>query len=123
MTRSEDPMPSRCGLALILMVFSGVPAGAHFNMLLPQAASVKRGEAVMVVYQWGHPFEHQLFDAPTPQSVIAIAPDGKKTDLGKLLEPLTLPLPEGKKVQALRFRFTPEQRGDHLLILTTPPIW
>ena len=33
-----------------------------------RTARVKKGEAVTVLYQWGHPFEHQLFDAPSPGS-------------------------------------------------------
>lgn len=118
-------MPSSIRLALSLLVFGvpAVPARAHYNMLLPQTPSAKRGEAVSVLYQWGHPFEHQLFDAPAPESVFVLAPDGQKTDLLKSLAKISVPTAEGKKVVAYRFRFTPEQRGDYLFVLITPPIW
>ena len=61
-------------------------ARAHYNMLLPEKQSVKRGEPVTLLYQWGHPFEHQLFDAPAPQKVLVFSPDGKVTDLTTKLE-------------------------------------
>jgi cobalt/nickel transport protein len=112
---------SASALALLGLVASWAPA--HFNMLLPQSASVKRGELVTFVYQWGHPFEHQLFNAPAPQQVLVVAPDGTRTELGKTLEKITVPLPEQKTATAYRFRFTPQERGDYVFVLTTPPIW
>lgn len=117
------PLLLRIPLAVALSLLSAATALGHYNMLLPQAASVKRGESVTLVYQWGHPFEHQLFDAPMPESLFAVAPDGKKTDLLKTLEKTTQPGAEGKKVTAYRLPFTPVQRGDYLFILHTPPIW
>src|SRR5262249_29163456 len=99
------------------------PALAHYNMLLPQSASAKKGEAVTFSYQWGHPFEHQLFDAPEPVSVVVTSPDGKKTDLTKSLTKTTIPGTEGKKAAAFQFKFTPEQRGDYVFLLQTPPMF
>jgi len=98
-------------------------APAHFNMLLPQSASARRGEAVTFVYQWGHPFEHQLFDAPVPESLIVFGPDGKKMDLFKTMEKVTVATTEGKKATAFRLRFTPDQRGDYAFVLQAVPIW
>jgi len=117
-------MPQRLPsvLALITLVLCASLSQAHYNMLLPQAASVKRGQAVAVIYQWGHPYEHQLFDTPAPQSVRVVAPDGKKTDLTPTLEKITRP-GDQKKVTAYRFSFTPDQRGDYLFILSAAPIW
>jgi cobalt/nickel transport protein len=111
------------GLTLAAVALVAAPALAHFNMLLPQTASAKKGEAVTFLYQWGHPFEHQLFDAPRPESVSALAPDGQRTDLLKTLEKTTVPGGEGKNVTAYRFSFTPEARGDYVFVLKTPPIW
>jgi cobalt/nickel transport protein len=91
-------------------------------MLLPAKASVKKDEAVTLTYQWGHPFEHQLFDAPAPDKLTVLAPDGKASDLTKSLEKTTVPA-EGKKVTAYQLKFTPEQRGDYVFVLQTPPIW
>jgi cobalt/nickel transport protein len=102
---------------------SATAAEAHFNMLLPDKHSVKKGETVTFTYQWGHPFEHQLFDAPKPERVVVRAPDGKETDLTKTLEKTTVQGAEGKKVVAYTFKFTPKERGDYVFGLMTPPIW
>src|SRR5438046_70985 len=99
------------------------PAPAHYNMLLPQSAAAKRGEPVTITYQWGHPFEHQLFDAPAPASLAVFAPDGKKSDLKMAMEGMTVPGTDGKKVSTFQFRFTPEERGDYLFLLKAAPIW
>lgn len=97
-------------------------AHAHFNILFPDVASTKREGTVKFVYQWGHPFEHQLFDAPLPVSLIAMFPDSKKLDISKSLEKATAKS-EGKDVTVYRFSFVPEGRGDHVFVLKTPPIW
>jgi uncharacterized GH25 family protein len=110
-------------LATLLLGLGATPAPAHYNMLLPQSAFAKKGEAVTFTYQWGHPFEHQLFDAPAPTSVVVLRPDGKKADLTKTLEKTTRPAAEGKKAVAYQFRYTPEERGDYVFVLQTPPIW
>ncbi len=110
--------------ALLLAAFTALPSYAHFNMLVPQSASAKKGEDVVFIYQWGHPYEHELFDAPAPESVQVLGPDGKTiSDLTKAVEKISLPDGEGKKVAAYRFHFTPEQRGDYVFLLRTPPIW
>jgi cobalt/nickel transport protein len=112
--------------AAVLLVGVLAPAARpHFNILLPGAATARKGEAVTFLYRFGHPFEHELFDAPPPARVFALAPDGKRIDLGKALEKTKVPAggKEGVTVTAYRFRFTPEQRGDYTFILQTPPIW
>src|SRR5215472_5602071 len=110
-------------LALGLLAAYAGPGVAHFNMLLPQGDSGKKGEAVILTYQWGHPFEHQLFDAPRPQSVTVLGPDGKKVDLTGTLEEVSLDASKDKKVKGYRLRFTPAERGDYVFLLQTPPIW
>jgi cobalt/nickel transport protein len=110
-------------MALVAAGIGSAPAAAHYNMLVPQTASARKGQAVAAIYQWGHPFEHQLFDAPLPRNLFVIAPDGKKTDLTKALEKTSLPAAGGKKVTAYRLSFTPRQRGDFVFILNTDPIW
>jgi cobalt/nickel transport protein len=114
-------------LLLIALAMAALVAGstvtvlAHYNMLLPLSAAVKKGESVTLSYQWGHPFEHQLFDAPAPERLLVFAPDGKQTDLAGALQ--KEPAGPGKGVTKYRLRFTPEQRGDYTFVLTTPPIW
>jgi cobalt/nickel transport protein len=110
-------------LALIGVGLLCPAARGHFNMLLPQTASAKKGETVTLDYQWGHPFEHQLFDAPAPQRVVVVAPDGQRKDLTQALEQATEPATSHKRAATYRLRFTPEQRGDYVFILKTPPIW
>jgi cobalt/nickel transport protein len=113
----------RPSLALLLATLLAPAAGAHFNILLPQSASVRKGEAVTFLYRFGHPFEHELFDAPPPARLHVLGPDGKQADLGKALEKVKVSGGDKKEVTAYRFRFTPKQRGDYTFILQTPPIW
>jgi uncharacterized GH25 family protein len=110
-------------LALASLALAAMPVRAHFNMLLPQSPSAKKGEEVIFVYQWGHPYEHELFNAPQPDALTVLVPDGKTADLTKALEKTTVPAGEGKAVTAYQFRFTPDQRGDFVFLLRTPPIW
>ncbi len=106
-----------------IFVVGVAPATAHYNMLLPDKHSVKKGEEVTVTYQWGHPFEHQLFDAPKPEHLWLFAPDGKSKELVDSLEKVEVLGDEGKKVVAYRVKFKPDERGDYVLVLMTPPIW
>jgi cobalt/nickel transport protein len=111
-----------CGIMAWLGLFAG-SATAHYNMLLPQTASAKKGETLTITYQWGHPFEHQLFDAPQPESLVVLLPDGKQVELvDKLLVKTTRKAGE-KEVTAYQLSLTPQQRGDHVFVLRTPPIW
>jgi cobalt/nickel transport protein len=110
------------GLTLLSLAIFGAPAGAHFTMLLPSAAATKKGEAVTLTCQWGHPFEHQLFDTLPPVSLTVRRPDGKKTDLTAALEKTEVAPGQGN-VTAYRVRFTPEARGDYVFLLKMPPVW
>lgn len=105
-------------LSVVLLTAWVGSCSAHYHMLLPSSASVKRGEAVTLLYRWGHPFEAQLFDADTPQQLIALAPDGTKTDLLKSLEK-----DASADKLAYKLRFTPPERGDYLLLMNHAPVW
>lgn len=96
-------------IGLVVVGFFAGACQAHFTMLFVQPPSAKKGEAVAVIYEWGHPFEHQLFPKPGVQSVVVLAPDGKRSDLTKTLKS--------------KWKFTPDERGDYVLILRTSPIW
>ena len=110
-------------LALPVALLLTSHAHAHYNILLPDAAAAKKGDKVTFTYQWGHPFEHEMFDAPPPARVFVMTPDGKKSELAKSLEKFKKPAADKKHVQAFRFTFVPEQRGDHTFFLHTPPIF
>jgi cobalt/nickel transport protein len=117
------PMSARTLLAaLIPLALAGAAAG-HYTMLLPAQPGAVKGDKVEFVYQWGHPFEHELFDAAAPQELLVLLPDGKSQDLLRSLEKITKPGADDKPVTAYRLRFTPQQRGDHVFFLTTPPLW
>src|SRR5207245_2506988 len=101
-----EAMIRAIGLGLLVFGLLAGEATAHYNMLLPQSAAARRGEPVTITYQWGHPFEHQLFDAPSPVSLAVFAPDGKKSDLKMAMEGVSVPGMDGKKASTFQFRFT-----------------
>jgi cobalt/nickel transport protein len=105
-----------------LLTGEGVAFG-HYNMLIPQTPSTKRGLPVSIVYQWGHPFEHQLFDAPLPSMFAIFDPSGRRLVMGAKLERAKESNSGGKDVTVYRTLFTPDKRGDYVLTLATPPIW
>jgi cobalt/nickel transport protein len=106
----------------LLILAAPAAARAHCNMLLPGPASVQRGKPVTFTYQWGHPFEHELFDAPMPEGLTVFTPDNKTADLLKSLKKVTVK--SGKKeVAAYQFTYTPEEAGDYIFVVQTPPIW
>jgi uncharacterized GH25 family protein len=113
----------RASLAVTLLVLLAPAAWGHFHLLLPEKASARKGETVAFVYRFGHPFEHQLFDAPPPQRILVIAPDGTDTDLSKTVERIKVAGEKKQEVTAYRFRFTPQQRGDYVFLLEAPPVW
>ncbi len=118
-------MARRFGILALSLAWLGfvAPASAHYNMLLPSTPSAKKGDTVTFTYQWGHPYEHQLFDAPQPEGLTVVAPDGKPTKYGAdFLEKIAVPAGD-KKARAYQFRFKPEERGDYLFLLKLPPIW
>jgi uncharacterized GH25 family protein len=114
---------TRPGLALLALALCAPLASGHYHILLPDRHSVKKDESVTLTYRWGHPFEHELFDAPLPERLFVIGPDGKVTELGKQLEKLKHPVPGKKEVAAYRLKFTPDQRGDYTFVLHAPPIF
>jgi cobalt/nickel transport protein len=109
--------------ALLAVSAATVPARAHYHILLPDKPAADRDAAVTFTYRLGHPFEHQMFDAQKPNSVVAVAPDGRPIDLLSRLERIEVPGAEGKPVTAYRFAYTPAQRGDHVVLVRGGPVW
>src|SRR5213596_3098342 len=104
-------------LALPVLLLAIPSVHAHYNMLLPDKPSVKKGEEVTFTYQWGHPFEHQLFDGPQPENLYVLSPDGKKSDLTKTLDKSAVAAGDKKKAIVYGFHFKPDQRGDYVFVL------
>jgi cobalt/nickel transport protein len=110
-------------LAEILVLSTGA-LHAHYSMLLPESSSARSGQPVTIVFQWGHPFEHQLGNAPAPKSLTVLSPSGKKIDLTTALREVAfLPARQSSGIRAFRLRFTPEERGDFVFVLHGSPIW
>jgi cobalt/nickel transport protein len=99
-----------------------VPAWPHFTMLLPEKPSAKKGEPVTFTYQWGHPFEHQLFDALPPAEIEVNAPVPAPRMLTSTPEEVSGGA-GAKKVRVYRFRYTPEDRRDYVFVLRGQPVW
>ena len=108
--------------AVILLLGCATTSFAHYNMLMPDKAWANKGEKVTFTYQFGHPFEHELFDAPEPKAVIVILPDGKTQKIEKLTK-IELKGADGKKATGYNFVYEPATRGDYTFVLQTPPIW
>src|SRR5207247_2448012 len=107
-------------LTFFLFTLGSNSSFAHFSMLLPDRSSIKGGEPVSLTYQWGHPFEHEMFDAQAPAQATILLPDGKLTPL--TAEETTVS--EGdKKHRAYRFQFQAGQRGDYVFFVKSQPIW
>src|SRR5438874_7673260 len=110
-------------IVLAVHVAMSSAAQAHYSMLFPQVPSTRSGQAVTILFQWGHPFEHQLGNAAPPQRLTVLSPSGRRADLTKTLQELAAPGPDGKKVRAFQCRFTPEERGDFVFVLYGSPTW
>jgi cobalt/nickel transport protein len=110
-------------LSLLALNLCASWADAHYPMLLLSSHSVKRGESVTLTYQWGHPYEHQLFDALVPKSLWVLCPDGKRIDLTADFKKTTVPAGDDKTVSAFQTAFAPKERGDYIFCLELPPVW
>lgn len=108
--------------ALVGLLLVASAASAHYHMLLPGKHSVKAEEEVTFTYQFGHPFEHELFDTAEPEAVYVIAPDGTRTDLKPGLKKVAVDGVEGKKVTGWTFAFTPPKRGDYTVVAVSPAV-
>jgi len=102
---------------LLILVTTGQ---AHFHMLLPDKPSAKKGAEVTVTCQFGHPFEGELSDMLAPHRVVLYGPDGAETDVMKKVEKVALKGVKGN-VDGYRLKFTPQQRGDYVIEMTSAP--
>jgi cobalt/nickel transport protein len=110
---------------ILATTFLGVvsSANAHYHILLPQYAYAERDKAVSFILEFGHPFEHQLFDTSKPDKLVVVSPDGKTADLRTSLKRATIKNSEQKDVAIYRFTFVPRQRGDFSFVAEAAPVW
>jgi cobalt/nickel transport protein len=116
-------MRPRIGLALVVLVCSASWGRGHFHILLPDSWSARKDQGVTLTLRFGHPFEHQIFDASAPRSLVVLGPDGKKTDLTSKLEKVSLKGDKGKKVAGFRVKYKPQKRGDYVFVLRSRPVY
>jgi cobalt/nickel transport protein len=108
-------------LTVVLVLLTAEFSFAHFTMLLPNKPSLKKGETVTLTYQWGHPFEHQLFNALAPVLVDFNPHLGFQPPIPSLEENF---LTDGtRKVRVFRLSYTPDERRDYVFLAETQPIW
>ncbi len=113
----------RIGYTLALLFSLTSSSLAHYNMLLPDKSSVEKAEKITLTYQYGHPFEHELSDAPRPLAISVIDPGKAVTAIDvKAMKPTKKMGADGKPVDVWQFSFTPMIRGDHTFVLQTPTI-
>jgi cobalt/nickel transport protein len=110
-------------LATIAALACQAFAAAHFHMLFPDLGGAVTDKPVSFLFQWGHPFEHELFDAALPERVVIVGPDNKQTDLTRSITKTKVKGAEQKDVAAFGFTFTPERRGDYTCVATAAPVW
>jgi cobalt/nickel transport protein len=108
----------RCSLVILALALTTQSAAAHYHLLLPASQSAERGKPVQLTLAWGHPFEHQLFDAARPERLVVIDPDGAVTDMTAKLAPTHF-----GKAGAFAAAFTPTHRGDHAVVCDAAPVW
>ena len=110
--------------AILVSLYCATSSFAHYNMLIPGKPWANKDEKVTFTYQFGHPFEHELFDAPKPEGLMVVRPNGEKEtlDIEKILTPTKKAGADGNKVTAWQFTYTPAERGDYTFVLKTPPI-
>ena len=107
----------------MLLHLAATAAWCQIPIVLPDKSSVRVGETVTFLHQLGEPFRHRLQDATVGQELIIVSPDGKATTYpSRYFQSVTLPHAD-KKVQAYRFAYRPEQRGDYLILLKLPEVW
>lgn len=106
-----------CGITIIPLFLR--TADGHFGILLPEQAAVRRGEPVTLRYSTGHPYECQIVDTAAPEKAAVILPDGK-TRVPLEARPVQVDGPEGGKITVQQLTFTPSERGDHWVVVTTP---
>lgn len=109
-------------LGFVALIAFGSDALAHYHMLVPNKSSVKSGDEAVFVYQFGHPFEHEIADAAEPVSVLIYLPNGKTFDAKSKLRKIEIAGDKGKKHVGFQLAYTPEQRGDHIVVFSAPPV-
>jgi cobalt/nickel transport protein len=109
-------------ISVITLLIAGslaVPAHAHFQMIIPSTDIVSPDDAkeVSLRLMFIHPMEGSAMDMGKPAAFGVVA-GGKKQDLLKSLEPLSL-----KGHAAYQAAYTIKRPGDHVFYVQPAPYW
>jgi cobalt/nickel transport protein len=114
---------NRTLLSLFSVIAFASPVAAHYHILLPDKPAANRDEAITFTYRFGHPFEHQLFATQKPASFMLLMPEGHAVEHLSKLERVEEPGAGGNPITSFRCKFTATQRGDHVLMVRSNPVW
>jgi uncharacterized GH25 family protein len=107
---------------LLVMLSLSTLSFAHFHILIPDKASLQKGDNVVFDFKFGHPFECELQDTLKPEKVILQSPKGSTADITNSFKPLKDK--SGKKETTFfRGEFKTESRGDHVIVVKSQPVW
>jgi cobalt/nickel transport protein len=86
---------------------------AHFPILVPATPWAELEKETELTYAYGHPYEVERVPARRPIRFTVFTPGDASVDL--------LPgLPKDEKADPWRARWTPKERGDHVVATTSP---
>jgi cobalt/nickel transport protein len=118
----KNPTMNMVARSALLLCCLLIPSSgrAHFHMLHPKNPSLASNRNTTILFMWGHPFEHEIFDASAPKDLYVVSPSGTSTAI-KDLKPIKI----AKARNAFSFEFGPagEKVGDYTFVLNTQPIW
>jgi cobalt/nickel transport protein len=114
-------MKIRYVVALVTVGLSASAAAAHYHLLLPDSPVTEKSVSLRLLF--GHPYEHQLFDAVAPEKIGVIASDGSYRDLTSDLKKTSHKTPEGTEVTAFTLSCDLDKRGDAVFAAVSPAIW
>ena len=105
------------GITIVMVLLSRSVLG-HFEVLVADKPARRAGEPVRLTYYRGHPFECEILDTEPPERVAVLKPDGK-TWVDLKPSPKKVDNFDGGQATVQTLRYTPTERGDHLVALTT----
>jgi len=106
---------------LIALAIAADRADAHYHLLIPDKPSADRDEAVTFTLRFGHPYECQMFEPKKPKAWTVVAPDGNVVEIMSKVE--RIDVKESDKVESYRVKYTPKQRGDHVVCVACDSVW
>lgn len=108
-------------VAVAIVIVGARVASAHFPVLLMDRPWAKKGDAVLIDYRFGHPFEASYIDVAAPERIGVLPPEGECIVLGEKVEEMAFG-DGAAKARGWRVRYVPEERGDHIVHLTAAPV-